>query len=127
MTLTSGLGQGVIRAIHFWRTGMNTVLAIGFLVAVFFFLIQFARQEHFQDYYEDTLDDVEGRLEWARTRTSFPFGMKAQLEVCHELLAKAKSLWQENKWHQAYQVALQSQKAMNKAQNIYIYGHSLVK
>lgn len=98
---------------------MNSVLAIGFFVAIFYLLIQFARQEHVQEYYEDAIIDVEGRLDWARTRTSFPFGMKAQLEVSHELLGKAKSLWRENKWHRAYRVALQSQEAMNKAQSIY--------
>jgi hypothetical protein len=98
---------------------MNNVLVIGFLVVIFYYLIQFARQEHVQDDFEDAIVDVEGRLEWARTRTFFPFGMKAQLEVAHELLVNAKSLWKENKWHRAYRAALQSQKAMNKAQSIY--------
>lgn len=98
---------------------MNTFLAIGFLVAIFYLLIQFARQEHVQDDYEDAIIDIEGRLEWAYSRTSFPFGMKAQLEVSCKLLDKAKSLWQENKWHQAHRVARRSQEAMNKAQSIY--------
>ena len=98
---------------------MNTFLAIGFFVVIFYFLIQFARQEHVQEDYEDAIVDVEGRLEWASTRTSFPFGMKAQLEVSSELLGKAKNLWNNNKWHQAYRVALQSQDAMSRAQSIY--------
>lgn len=98
---------------------MNTVLAIGFFVIIYYVIIQFARQEHIQEYYEDAIIDVEGRLEWARTRSSFPFGMKAQLEVSYELLGEAKSLWKGKKWHQAYRVALQSQEAMNKAQSIY--------
>lgn len=98
---------------------MNNILVIGFFVVVFYYLVQFARQEHVQEDYEDAIVDVEGRLDWARTCTSFPFGMKAQLDVCYELLDKAKSLWEENKWHHAYRVALQSQEAMNKAQNIY--------
>lgn len=98
---------------------MNTVLTIQFLVILVYFLIQFARQEHVQEDYEDAIVDVEGRLEWARTRTSCPFGMKAQVEVSCELLGQAKSLWKENKWQQAYQVALQSQEAMNRAQSIY--------
>lgn len=105
---------------------MNNILVIGFLVVIFYYIVQFARQEHVQEDYEDAIVDVEGRLDWARTRTSFPFGMKAQLDVCYELLGKAKSLWEENKWHHAYRVALQSQEAMNKAQNIYssfIKGH----
>jgi len=98
---------------------MDTVLGIGFCIILFYFIIQFARQEHVQEEYEEAIIDIEGRLEWACTRTSFPFGMKAQLEVSNELLGKSKNLWKENKWHQAYRVALESQKAMNKAQIIY--------
>lgn len=98
---------------------MNTVMAVGFLGIILYFFIQFARQEHIQDDYEDAIIDVEGRLAWARTRTSFPFGMKAQLEVARELLERAKFFWKENKWHQAYRTARQSQEAMNRAQRIY--------
>ena len=98
---------------------MNSIWAIGFFVALFYLLIQFARQEHVLEEYENAILDVEGRMEWARTRRFSPFGMKAQLEVSYELLGKAKSLWRENKWHHAYRVALQSQEAMNKAQRIY--------
>lgn len=98
---------------------MNTVLTVGFLGGVFYLLVQFARQEHYQDGFDDAIVDIEGRLEWARTRTFFPFGMRAQLEVSHDLLGKAKDLWSENKWQQAYRVALQAQKAMNRAQAIY--------
>lgn len=98
---------------------MNTVLVIGFFILLFYFMIQFARQEYVQEEYTEAIIDVEGRLEWANTRTSFPFGMKAQLGVSYELLGKAKRLWKENKCHQAYRVALDSQKAMNQAQSIY--------
>jgi hypothetical protein len=98
---------------------MDNVLVIGFLVIIFYCIIQFARQEHIQDDYEDAIDDVEGRLDWARTRTCFPFGMKSQMKVSYEFLRKAKSLWKDNKWQQAYRVALQSQEAMNKAQHLY--------
>lgn len=98
---------------------MNTFLAIGFLAIIFFLFIQFARQEHVQQYYEDVIGDVEGRLEWARTRTLFPFGMAAQLAVSCELLGKAKKLWKDNKWHQAYRLSIRSQAAMDKAQSIY--------
>jgi hypothetical protein len=59
---------------------MNNVLVIGFLVVIFYYLIQFARQEHVQDDFEDAIVDVEGRLEWARTRTFFPFGIKLSLK-----------------------------------------------
>ncbi len=99
---------------------MNTFLVIGIFISLFCILIQFARQEHIQEDYEEAVIDIEGRLDWAHSRTSFPFGMKAQLEVSYELLGKAKTHWKENKWNQAYQFALQSQEAMNKAQKIYV-------
>ncbi len=98
---------------------MSAILAIVFFVAIFHLFIQFARQESIEDEYEDAIIDVEGRLEWGRSRRHFPFGMKAQLEVSHELLHTAKNLWKRNQWHRAYRVALQSQEAMNRAQNIY--------
>ena len=98
---------------------MNAVLTIGFLAVIYYLFIQFARHEYIQEDYEEAIIDVEGRLEWACSRTNFPFGMRAQLNVSRDLLRKAKSLWKDNKWHQAYWVALQSQEAMNKAQNIY--------
>ena len=99
--------------------GMHALLGIGFIITILYFFMQFARQEYIQDEYEETIGDVEGRLEWARSRSVYPFGMKAQVEVSGELLAKAKSLWRWNKWHQAYNLAMQSQKAMDRAQSIY--------
>jgi len=99
---------------------MDIVLAIGFLAAVFYYLLQFAQKEEIEEEFEDTIIDIEGRLEWARSRKAFPFGMRAQLDVSCELLGEAKGLWNENKWHQAYRVARQSQSAMDRAQNIYV-------
>lgn len=99
---------------------MNTVLAVGFFTVIFYYLIQFARQEEIEEYYEEAIIDVEGRLDWAHTRTTFPFGMKAQLQVAGELLDKAKRLWQDKQWHKAYRVILQSQEAMDRAQRIYV-------
>lgn len=119
MTLSLAEAKGAKCSTNFWRTAMNTVLTIQLLVVLLYYLIQFARHEHIQEDYEDAVIDVEGRLEWARTRSSFPFGMQAQLEVSCELLGKAKCLWKANKWHQAYRVALQAQNAMNKAQSLY--------
>lgn len=98
---------------------MSTILAVLFFAALLYLFILFARQEHIQDYYENTVDEVEGRLEWAKTRSCFPFGMKAQIDVASKLLRKAKNLWEHHKWQQAYSIALQSQKAMNRAQSIY--------
>ena len=98
---------------------MHTVLTLGFIFSLFFLLIQFARQEYIQEYYEETILDVEGRLEWARSRRTFPFGMRAQMDVCLQHLGHAKSLWKAHKWDRAYQAALQSQEAMNRAQRIY--------
>lgn len=101
---------------------MNTLLVIGLIVTFTYFCIQLARQEAVEDFYEDAIIDVEGRLDWARTRSFFPFGMKAQMDVSNELLRQAKTLWQENKWKKAYNVARQSQAAIDKAQSIYISG-----
>lgn len=98
---------------------MGTVAAIGTLAVVVYYLIDFARQEQIQEYYEDVLLDVEGRLDWARSRPFTPFGMKAQLEVSSELLGEARELWKGHEWHQAYRVARQAQEAMNRAQAIY--------
>lgn len=99
---------------------MSTLMIIGCIGTLCYLLVQFARQEHIQDDYEDTILEVEGRLEWARSRTRVPFGMAAQLEVCGELLGKAKKLWEEHRWDQAYYVSRQSQEAMNRAQSLYI-------
>jgi hypothetical protein len=98
---------------------MTTLLAVGSIVIIFYYLIQFARREHIEEYYEDAIIDVEGRLDWARSRRFHPFGMKAQLEVSADLLAQAKRLWHTNNSLQAYRAARQAQDAMNRAQNIY--------
>ncbi len=98
---------------------MHTALAIGFFILFLYLLIQSARHETIQDDYEDIIIDVEGRLDWARSRPSYPFGMRTQINMSNELLGKSKILWNNNKWHQALRVALQSQEAINRAQNIY--------
>lgn len=98
---------------------MHAVLSLLFCVMLVYLLIQFARQEEIQDYYEDVIIDIEGRLEWARSRSSYPYGMKAQIEVSGELLVKAKSLWSENRWQLAYLTALQSQEALDRGQRLY--------
>lgn len=98
---------------------MDAIATVVFFAALLYVLIQFARQEYIQDEYEDAILDVEGRLDWARTRKVFPFGMRAQLEVAGELLNRSKDLWQANQWQKAYLIALQSQEAMNRAQSIY--------
>ncbi len=98
---------------------MDAILTTVFFATLLYLFIQFARQECIQDEYEEAIFDIEGRLDWAYTRRVFPFGMRAQLEVSGELLDRAKELWQANQWQKAYQVALQSQEAMNKAQSIY--------
>lgn len=98
---------------------MHVIMALAFSGLFVWLLVQFARQEEIQDEYEDAILDIEARLEWARTRTSFPFGMQAQMEISRELLGKAKNLWNQNRWRQAYQTARQSQDAINRAQHIY--------
>lgn len=98
---------------------MNIVLALALFFLVCRVFLQFARQEEAQEEYEEAVHDVEGRLEWAQTRRSHPFGMQAQLDVSRELLHRARELWAENRWQQACHAALKSQEAMNKAQRIY--------
>lgn len=98
---------------------MHVIPAIVFSALLVYLLVQFARQEEIQDGYEEAIIDIEARLEWARTRSCFPFGMETQMEISRELLGKAKNLWNQNRWHHAYRTALQSQKAMNEAQSIY--------
>lgn len=98
---------------------MSILLTIVFLGTILYLFIQFARQEYLQEDYEEAVLDVEGRLEWARSRTSFPFGMKAQMEVSFELLQQAKKLWRDNQWSRACLVSRKSQKAMDRAQAIY--------
>lgn len=98
---------------------MSVILAVVFTLMILCLFVQFARQESIEEYYEDVIVDVEGRLEWARALSSFPFGMKSQLEICRKRLDTAKKLWQDNRWYQAYEVACKSQEAMNKAQDLY--------
>ena len=98
---------------------MNILLGCAFILIILYLLVSFARQECVQEEYENAILDVEGRLDWAHSRSSFPFGMKSQLQVCRRFLKQAKFLWTINKWHQAYSVVLQSQKAMDRAQTIY--------
>ncbi len=98
---------------------MHSLLTIVFLVALFYIFIQFARQEYIQEFYEEIVRDIEGRMEWAKSRRFFPFGMRAQLDVSSKYLYDAKHLWKKNKWDQAYHTALESQEAMNRAQRIY--------
>ena len=98
---------------------MTYILAVGCLAIIFHYLIQFARREHLEEYYEVAIIHVEGRLDWARSRPFHPFGMKSQLEVSADLLDNAKNLWNNDKSLEAYRVARQAQDAMNRAQNIY--------
>ncbi len=98
---------------------MNVLLAVVFFSILLYLFVQFARQEEIQDFYEDAISDIEGRLEWAHSRKSFPYGMKAQIEISRDLLRMAKRLWSENKWQRAYQAALKSQEAIDRAQRIY--------
>lgn len=99
---------------------MNALFAVGLIVTFAYCCAQLAKREAVEEFFEEAIIDVEGRLEWARTRSSFPFGMKTQMEVSNELLHQAKGLWHEHKWQQAYLAARQSQKAIDKAQSIYV-------
>lgn len=85
-------------------------------------LVHFARKESIEEEFADTIGDIEGRLAWAQTRPKQPFGMHAQIKITGSLLVQAKQLWVEEKWHQAYCLALKSQKAIDRAQDIYCNG-----
>jgi len=98
---------------------MHVFLALVFSALLVYLLVQFGRQEEIQDEYEDAILDIEARLDWARTRSRFPFGMEAQMEISSTLLGRAKNLWNQNRWRQAYQAALQSRDAMDRAQRLY--------
>ena len=98
---------------------MNVLLAFVLLAVILYLLIQFGRQEYAQEYYDETIVDVEGRLDWARTRSIFPFGMRAQIDVCSQRLGEAKRYWAADRWHQACHSAFLSQEAIDKAQRIY--------
>ena len=99
---------------------MNILFAIGLIITITYLLIQFVRQEAVEESYQDLIIDIEGRLDWARSRSSYPFNMKTQIDISNKLLHQAKNLWRNNKCHQAYRVARQSQEALDKAQSIYI-------
>jgi len=99
---------------------MNAFLAIGFIVTVIYFFTRFAKQEAVEQFYEAVILDVEGRLDWATSRSTHPFAMQVNITRASKLLFQAKSLWRGNKFHQAYQVARESQQAIDKAQSIYI-------
>lgn len=103
------------------ESAMNILLAIIIFSYVYYHLILFARQEEIEEQYTEAITDIEGRLDWASTRSRFPFGMRAQMQVSQERLRKAKELWQRKQFQQAYRMALQSQEAMDKAQRIYVH------
>lgn len=98
---------------------MHAILALFFCAMLVYLLIQFARQEEIQDIYEDIIIDIEGRLDWARTRSALPFGMQNQIERSGRLLGKAKWHWSNHRWQSAYRTALQAQEALDKAQRLY--------
>ena len=99
---------------------MNSVLTIIIVSYIYYHLILFARQEEIEDQYTETITDIEGRLDWACSRSRFPFGMKAQMQVSRERLKEARELWQKKKFQRAYQMAVRSQEAMDKAQQLYV-------
>lgn len=100
---------------------MNSLLplaAIGIMLYVFW---RFGYQEERSEPYEEAILDVQGRLEWARSRqTPLPPGMESQLQRTSQLLDEAKELWSTNKWDKALKKAWEAQTAMNTAQEIFV-------
>lgn len=98
---------------------MKTFILILLFFNVIYLIIQFAKEEEVVEDYKQTVVDVEGRLEWANSRSTFPPGMRTQLTRSKRLLRQAQELWKEQNWQKAYQRALEAQEAMNRAQAIY--------
>ena len=103
------------------EAAMNILLAIIIFSYVYYHLILFARQEEIEEQYTEAITDIEGRLDWASSRSRFPFGMRAQMQVSQERLHQARDLWQRKQFQRAYRMALQSQEAMDRAQRIYVH------
>ncbi len=99
---------------------MSLLFVIGFIITITYPLVQFGRQEAVEESYQAAIIDIEGRLDWARTRSTYPLGMQAKVAVANQLLQQAKKLWRGNQYQQAYRVARLSQEAIDKAQIIYI-------
>ncbi|MCP4326336.1 MAG: hypothetical protein GY951_10860 [Psychromonas sp.] len=99
---------------------MNSLFVIGLIVTIIYFLVQFAKQEAIEEFYDAIIIDVEGRLNWAASRTTLPFGMLENINTASKQLALSKYLWGEHKYHQAYQIACESQQAIENAQILYI-------
>jgi hypothetical protein len=99
---------------------MSILLAAAIIYIISYYLILFIQQEAVEEFYQDVILDIEGRLDWARSRRTYPFGMQAKMDESNKLLRQAKNLWQGNQYRQAYRVARQSQMAIDRAQSIYI-------
>ena len=96
------------------------IFIFALIVTMIFFIIKFAQQESVEEYYQQTILDIESLQDWAYTRSIHPFGMDAQIELSDYLLLQAKDLQKENHYKHAYSVARESWKAIDKAQRIYI-------
>lgn len=118
---------------------MGGILTVIFVLAALHFAMNMGRKEVCDELYEDCINDVEARLEWAKTRELQPPGMKTQMDNARELLDEAKALWEapwlydfewdknKSKWFRAMRIAVQARKAMNEAQNIFIRGYDASK
>ena len=99
---------------------MNVVIIFTLIITIFYMIFKFAQQESVEEYYQQTILDIEALLDWSRSRTIHPFGMDTQIKLSDYLLHQAKDLRGESEYQRAYQVALESMKAIDKAQRIYI-------
>ena len=118
---------------------MSGILTVIIVLAFFHFMINMGRREVCEELYEECVNDVESRLEWAKSRKLQPPGMKTQMKNARELLDEAKALWEapwlyefvfdkkKSKWYRAMGLAVQAQKAMNQAQDIFVRGNDSAK
>lgn len=99
---------------------MNILFIFALIVTITYVIFRLGQHEAVDEYYHEAILDIESLQAWANTRTTYPFGMKAQMDISNKLLHQAKDLRYESEYRHAYRVALQSLHAIDKAQRIYI-------
>lgn len=98
----------------------SSVLVLFIIAAMLYVFWKFGYRDERAEPYEEAVNDVESRLDWARSRpTPLPAGMETHLQEAETLVAEAKKLWNGMKWDRALRTAWKARKAMNQAQGIF--------
>lgn len=106
---------------------MSMLFVFTLIVTITYIIFKFGQQETVDVYYQEAISDIESLQAWANSRNTYPFGMKAQMDISNKLLHQAKHLRCESEYGRAYRVALQSLHAIDKAQRIYISASNIDK